>query len=172
MNKKIILTLGLLMASWSAWAAPFQAISAYSPDGIHVGVCFNQAVDTGNDLFNYSDGNAGGGVVETHVRTNTAAFPNKNKTVILTLNHAVGGPFTVTFSSVANAAQTETFSGSLPVDVGSFTSADIGCNALGESFSCSSGEFEIEAGGWDVWDDTQAKFLYEARSGDFDVIVQ
>jgi len=149
--------------------APPVLVSAASVGGTDIGLCFDEGLDpvTASNPANYT---VNGGAVSV----TSAVLRHDGRTVQLILGAPVSSGFTVQVNNVLdltgrNAAAGTSASGPLAgltaVDVG--TPGDPG--AVGSTFSCSTNEFEIIAGGSDIWGNADHGHLaYQMLTGNFD----
>jgi hypothetical protein len=146
---------------------PPVALSTSSLDGQTVGVCFNEPVTAASaeDPANYSL--SGGAVVYG------ATLRPDGVSVELTVMGLTEANYTLTVTGVrdlsnnpANNAVNGVVQGLTPEDIGWPMQA-------GNAFSCVPGTVEVKAGGFDIWDNTDAfHFTHLERTGDFDVRVR
>ncbi len=148
-------------------------VSVGSVDGTSVGVCFSEPMDalTATDPFNYelTDGSGGVGV------TGIALRPDGRSVVLSGLSRPIAGSFTL----IANAV-TDLAGNSVPAEstaagvVAGLTPGDLNFPTVpGSIFSCKDGDFDVVAGGDDIWDEAdQGYAALKAVSGDFDVRVR
>jgi uncharacterized repeat protein (TIGR01451 family) len=148
-------------------------VSAGSLDGCTIGVCFDEPLDSVSATApgNYSVTGASVGFVQLR--------PD-GKSVILYISPGIGGPFTVTVNGVKDVyGNTITAGSTASGNVAShLTSLEIGGplpSVTGNDgiYSCKDGDFDITAGGADVWGNSdQFRFTHQPRTGDFDVRVK
>lgn len=146
-------------------------ISVGSLDGDTIGVCFDEPLDpaTATATANYTVTGAAVGRV---------TLRGDGKSVVLYVSPTVAGAFTVTASGVKDVyGNTMTSANDSSTVASHLTSVEIGgplpsfTTAEGV-FSCNDGDFDITAGGADVWGNSdQFRFTYQPRTGDFDVKV-
>jgi hypothetical protein len=146
-------------------------VSVGSLDGDTIGVCFNEPLDlaTATSPGNYS---VSGGAVVGRV-----TLRPDQKSVVLYVSPAVNS-FTVTVSGVRDVyANTMTTAMDGALVASNLTSLEIGgplpsFTTADGVFSCNDGDFDITAGGADVWGNSdQFRFTYQPKTGDFDVKV-
>lgn len=150
--------------------APPVLLSASSVNSTDIGLCFDEALDpvSAADPINYVVN--GGAVTVT-----SATLRYDGKTVQLVLGSPISGSFTVQVNNVLDltgrnaVAAGSSASGS----VGVLTPVDLATAgdpvALGSTFSCTSGEFEVIAGGSDIWGNADhGHFAYQNIAGNFD----
>jgi len=149
--------------------APPVLVSAASVAGTDIGLCFDEALDpvSASNPANYS---VNGGAVSV----TSAVLRHDGRTVQLVLGSAVSSGFTVQVNNVLdltgrNAAAGTSASG----PVAGLTAADVGTPGdpltIGSTFSCMTNEFEIIAGGSDIWGNADHGHLaYETLTGNFD----
>jgi len=148
-------------------------VSAGSFDGATIGVCFDEPLDVASATApgNYSVTGTSVGFVQLR--------PDR-KSLILYVTPAVSGAFTVTANSVQDIygnAMTpgSTASGNVAsqlasLEIGGPLPSVSGSDGI---YSCKDGDFDITAGGADVWANSdQFRFTYQPRAGDFDVKVR
>lgn len=144
---------------------PLHAISAANLHGT-IGVRFNQPVEkfSAETLSHYSLSN--GTVVG-------ATLQPDGKTVALDTSGFLQTDFTLQVNGVTNLAGSVA-SDSISGTTQDFISQDIGGPAdPGSALACGFGDFNIVAGGNDIWFDADSfHFLHQERMGDFDVRVQ
>ena len=149
-------------------------VSVASVDGNSVGVCFSEAVDftTAVDAFNYELIDADGSVGATSI----ALRPDGQSVVLSGLTRPiVGPPFTLIVNNVTDLAGNVIPPNSTAAGVVQFlTPGDLDSPTMpGSIFSCNTGEFEMTAGGEDIWDEAdQGYAALDGIFGDFDVKVR
>ena len=174
--------------SVTADTTPPVAQTVGSIDGTTVDVCFNEFLDyggadpvadpgTARNAANYTFVSPGGAVV-------TGAELRRNgKSVHLTvtgLPSAPGTAFTIKVANVrdwsrrpANAIPPAGQNVSGVVQSTFTTIVDVNTGNAGTVYTCGPGEFEVEAGGGDIWGASDSfNFAYKEVTGDFDVRVQ
>jgi len=145
-------------------------VSASSVHSLDVGLCFNEALDppSAANAVNYT---VNGGAVPVA----SATLRYDAKTVQLVLGSAITGDFTVEVNNVLDRtgrnaiAPRSKASGSVagldPTDIGAAGDPV----TAGSTFSCRQDEFEIIAGGSDIWGNgDHGHFAYVNVIGDFD----
>jgi hypothetical protein len=155
-------------------AIPPSLVSAGSLDGATVGVCFSEAVSTPSAenpqnylLWDLTGTNNATGCISATLRPD-------GRSVILLFNPPVWfESFVVSASNILDLAQ-NVGGGTCTGTVAGLVKSDIGQPALaGSTFTCRDGEFELTAGGSDIWDRRdEFQFAYKAMTNDFDVLVQ
>ena len=153
---------------YTADLAPPTVVSASSVLATEVSVLFNEEIDpgTGGDAINYSI--PGGPIV-----TNAVLQPG-GQGVRLQLDGPVTSPFTVNITDVADYAGNTIAGGASATGSQWADSGDIGSpTPVGNAFSPAPGTVDVTAGGADIWGAAdQFHFVYNQRSGDFDVKVK
>jgi regulation of enolase protein 1 (concanavalin A-like superfamily) len=146
---------------------PPQIVSAASLDGNLVGVCFNEALDAASASVATNYALSGGAVV------NNATLQADGATVALAVSGLTGNSFTVTVSGVKDLAGNAANS-SAAGQVLELTPQDLGTvEAPGFAISCAPGSADVWARGRDIFGTADSgHFVYEQRTGDFDVRVQ
>jgi len=162
---------------------PPVLVSAGSLDGTTVGVCFDELLNqsangTTRDDANYAIVDVEGVVP---VAPGGVTVRPDGKSLLLTLDLAaagrgpIHGDFTVTCAADdlkgTPGGQTGTgkVSGLTAMDVG-FTNAP---PVAGSTYTCKDGEFDVLAGGADIWNSVdQGHLTLQPRTGDFDLIVR
>jgi autotransporter-associated beta strand protein len=147
-------------------------LSVGSLDGDTIGVCFDEPLDlaTATTPGNYS---VSGGATVGRITLRA-----DQKSVVLYVSPAASGAFTVTVSGVRDVYGNTMTTANDSANVAShLSSLEIGgplpsfITADGV-FSCNDGDFDITAGGADVWGNSdQFRFTYQPKTGDFDVKV-
>jgi hypothetical protein len=149
--------------------APPVLVSAASVSGTDIGLCFDEGLDaaTAGNPANYTVN--GGAIAVT-----SAVLRHDQRTVLLSLGGPVSDGFTVRVNNVLdltgrNAAAGTTASG----PVAGLTPTDVGTvgdpAAVGSTFSCKTNEFEIIAGGSDIWGNADhGHIAFETVTGNFD----
>jgi hypothetical protein len=145
-------------------------VSASSVNSTDIGLCFDESLDP------TSAANAANYVVNGGAVTVTSAtLRYDGKTVQLVLGSPITGSFTVEVSNVLDLTGRNAIAAgsSAGGSVGGLTPVDLGVvgdpAALGSTFSCRPGEFEIIAGGSDIWGTADhGHFAYESVTGNFD----
>jgi glycosyl hydrolase family 115/PA14 domain-containing protein/flagellar associated repeat protein/Big-like domain-containing protein len=145
-------------------------VSASSVHSTDIGLCFDESLDpttaanAGNYIVN------GGAVTVT-----SATLRYDGKTVQLVLSGPISGSFTVEVNNVLDlTGRNVIIAGSnAGGSVGGLTPVDLGAvgdpAVTGSTFSCRSGEFEILAGGSDIWSTADhGHFAYAGVTGNFD----
>ena len=152
-------------------------LSVGSMDGTTVDVCFNETLDpvTSVDPANYTFVSPSGATV-------TSAELRKNsKAVRLTVTGlSPATSFSIRVKNVRDYTATAVTAIPLPGQTvaGTVQSAltstlDIDTAVAGTTYSCNAGEYEVEAGGNDIWGASDTfHFDYKQVTGDFDVRVQ
>jgi uncharacterized repeat protein (TIGR01451 family) len=148
-------------------------VSAGSFDGGSVGVCFDEPLDATSATTpgNYSVSGAPVGYAQLR--------PDR-KSVILYISPGISGAFTVTVSGVNDVYGNTITGGSMAsgnvasqlssLEIGGPLPSVSGNDAI---YSCKDGDFDITAGGADVWGNSdQFRFTYLPKNGDFDVRVR
>jgi len=153
--------------------APPLALSANTIAGTtNVGVCFSDWMDpaTATNPANYTL-STGGAVTRATLQSN-------GQSVVLAVSTYAFTNFTLRLNNLkdlaGNALPANT---TVPVNVQPFTMRDIGNPgdpAVPSSvFSCAPGEFEVVAGGSDIWNNADGmNFIYQPALGDFDIQVR
>jgi hypothetical protein len=144
-------------------------LSVGSPDGVTVGVCFNELVDSesAEDPFNYA--------INGSLVVATARVRPDGRSVRLTLTAPITGVFTLEVNDVRDlAGNSVAINSTANGVVAGLTSADIGLPiATGSIYSCTNGDFEVIAGGDGLsGPDDQGHFALKSVTGDFDVKVR
>ena len=159
-------------ASVSQDTTPPIAIGAGSIDGLKVGVCFNELVetDTATDPFNYGvtpDGGASASI-------STIVLRPDRRSVLITLASPISGPFTVSVNGINDLATNLSDAFELHATVVGLTGAELGANAqVGQEWSCDANVFEVIGGGADIFGTADAgRFDSRSISGDFDAKVR
>lgn len=164
---------------------PF-AISAGSVDGTAVGICFNELLDFTDpnsvDAFNYfvDDGN---GVVNPFTAGGVIVHDGKSVQLILDLSGRGGiplsGTFTVSIGQVTDKKGNIASGISVTGVVAGLTMTNIGWDpaapppVAGSVFTCTNGEYDVTAGGADIWGvGDQGQLTMKPVSGDFDASVK
>ncbi|HZO56351.1 MAG TPA: LamG-like jellyroll fold domain-containing protein, partial [Bryobacteraceae bacterium] len=147
-------------------------VSVGSVDGTSVGFCFSELMDPGTavDAFNYevTDSSGAAGISGIVLRPD-------GRTVLVSLSTPISGAFTGTVNFLKDLAGNEIAPGSAANGVvAGLTPADISAPGVaGSIFSCKDGEFDMIAGGDDIWDEVDQGYVaLKAVSGDFDVKVR
>ena len=166
---------------------PPVVVATSSVDGDGVDVCFDELLDPGdlNDIV------ADPGTARDHVNysittpagaeVTAATLRADGKSVHLTVTGLSGVSFTLKVVNVRDYTRRE--ANKIPAvpgqiasgQVQGFTLLDIGnpTAVQGATYSCNTGEYEVEAGGVDIWGNAdQFHFAYKEVVGDFDVKVQ
>jgi len=149
---------------------PPVLVSVGSVDGNTIGVCFSEAVDflTATDGVNYD-------VNDFSVSVQQAELRPDGRTVLLTLGFPITGSFTVKVSDVYDLSGNPIVPGS-PASgtVAGMAPADLAFPVqAGATFSCKDGDFDLTAGGSDIWETfDQGHVALKTVSGDFDVKVR
>jgi len=170
----------------TADTTPPVAETAASMDGATVDICFDEFLDPGGfdpgadpgtarNAANYTFVSPGGATV-------TSAELRKNgKAVRLTVTGlSPATAFTIKVANVidwsrrpANAIPAAGQNVSGTVQTLLTTSVDIDAAVAGTTYSCNPGEYEVEAGGVDIWGASDTfHFDYKEVTGDFDVRAQ
>jgi hypothetical protein len=166
------LTLGMLTVVCATCglgqdATPPQIVSAASLDGQWVGVCFNETLDpaSANDSTRYAL--SGGALVSS------ATLQADGTTVALAVSGLTGNSFTLTVDGVKDLAGNAANSSAAGQVLG-LTAQDLGnVEAPGLATSCAPGSADVWARGLDIWGFADSgHFVFEQRSGDFDVRVR
>lgn len=151
---------------------PPVLLSAGSPDGLTVGLCFSEPVDLGtaSDSFNYQ-------INDGTVSVQTAVVRAEGRSVLLTLSppYLAGNAFTVKVSYVQDlVGNSIPFESTVNGTVAGFAASDLGVPAQpGSTFSCRAGEFDLTASGADIWGAAdQGHAALKSIAGDFDVRVR
>lgn len=154
-------------------------VSVGSLNGLTIGVCFNELVETNEltpttDTFSYQINDGTDLTV-----TNVAVRPDR-KSVILTLESASGfglpmsGEFYVTTTSIRDLKGNGELNVSSATNVvRGFSTANLGTPlASGHNFACDANTIELVGGGTDIWGAAdQGYWTYRPVSGDFDARV-
>ena len=148
------------------------ALSAGSLDGLTVGVCFSEMIETetGTDPFNYGV-TAGGGSPSITAVTLRA----DRRSVILSLAPpAISGPITVSVNGVNDLAGNPGGLFELASTVVGLSGAELGPNAqAGTDWTCEADTFEVIAGGADIWGTLDTgRFASRSVTGDFDAKIR
>ena len=145
-------------------------VSAGSVHGTDVGLCFDEALDAVSAVNAVNYVVNGGAVPVT-----SATLRYDSMTVQLVLGAPIAGTFTVEVSNVLDLTGRNAIAAGSSVGgaVGVLTPVDVGTpgdpGAIGSTFSCRSGEFEIIAGGSDIWGTADhGHIAYQTLSGNFD----
>lgn len=145
-------------------------VSVGSADGNTIGVCFDEPMDQ-NLFFDPAHFTVNGGA-----ETILYSLPRADGySAVLYLAAAMSGEFSVQVSGVTDLVGNPIAPGSTATGtVAGLTAADLGYPAqVGETYSCKLGEYEITAGGADIWGTfDEGHFASRPVSGDFDVCVQ
>ncbi|HTD84942.1 MAG TPA: DUF11 domain-containing protein, partial [Candidatus Binatia bacterium] len=148
------------------------AIGAGSIDGLKVGVCFNEMLDseTGTDPFNYGitpDGGVAASIGSVVLR------PDR-KSVLITLQAPIAGPFTVAVNGINDLATNLSDAFELHATVLGLTGAELGANAqVGQEWTCDPSVFEVIGGGADIFGTADGgRFDSRSITGDFDAKVR
>ena len=153
----------------AADTTPPNILSVGSIDGNSIAVCFSEPVDptTATVIGNYA--------VSGAIAPASVALRSDGASVVLTLETAVSGQFSVTVNNVrdlagnligANSSANGTVVGLTVVDIGSPSPPS-------DVFTCDGDTFTITAGGNDIWvNRDQFNFVGKAVEGDFDVQVR
>jgi hypothetical protein len=143
-------------------------VSASSVLATEVSLLFNEEMEvaTTGDAINYS---IPGGPIVTNV-----VFQPGGAGVRLQLDGPVTSPFTVNLTDARDYAGNSIAAGATVSGSQWADSGDIGSpTPVGNAFSPSSGNVDVTAGGADIWGNAdQFHFVYNQRSGDFDVKVK
>ncbi|HKQ39755.1 MAG TPA: PA14 domain-containing protein [Verrucomicrobiae bacterium] len=152
--------------------SPPVAVSAGSIDGLRVGVCFNEVVEssTALDAYNYGitpDGGSAGNIISVVLR------PDRTS-VLITLDAPISGPFTVHVSGILDLANNLSADFDLPSAVVGLIGAELGSNArVGEEWTCDPSIFEVIGGGADIFGTADTgRFDSRTITGDFDARVR
>jgi regulation of enolase protein 1 (concanavalin A-like superfamily) len=149
---------------------PPVLVSVGSVDGNRIGVCFNEPVDsaTATEVFNYNVNDFSVGVQQADLRPD-------GRSVLLTLSAPITGSFTVKVTEVYDLSGNPI----APASTAAGTVADMAPTDVaspgqpGATFSCNDGDFDVTAGGDDIWDTSdQGHISLKSVSGDFDVKVR
>ena len=152
-----------------------QSVGSF--DGTTVDVCFNETLDpvTSIDPANYTFDSPGGATV------GFAELRKDNKSVRLTVSGlSPATSFTIRVKNVRDFTQTAVTAIPLPGQTvagtvqSTFTGTlDIDTIVTGTAYNCKAGEYEVEAGGTDIWGASDTfNFVYREVTGNFDVRVQ
>jgi hypothetical protein len=149
---------------------PPRLIAAASLNATDIGLCFDEIMDltTATNPANYTVNSGAIGVTSAKLRYD-------GSTVLLTLATNVTNGFIVSVSNLrdlstkniiaAGTRATGNVAGLTPIDIG--TAGDP--LAPGSSFTCQTGEFELIAGGSDIWGNADhGHFAYQSINGNFD----
>jgi len=150
-----------------------QVVSVGSVDGTSIGVCFDELMDAvpqfnpNFDTFSY---HINGDIQSV---TNVTMRPD-GRSVRLDLAAAISGSFTVFVEAARDAAGNEGSAGTVSGTVAGFTAMDVGAPAqAGSTYSCKSGDFDVIAGGADIWGmSDQGHLTLMSCTGDWDMRVQ
>ena len=145
-------------------------VSVGSVHSTDIGLCFDEALDP-TSAANAANYVVNGGAIAV----TSATLRYDGKTVQLVLGAPMSGSFHVEVSNVLDLTGRNAIapSSGLGGPVGELTPIDIGTAgdpvALGSTFSCRPDEFEIIAGGSDIWGNADhGHFAYQSVSGNFD----
>ena len=153
---------------------PPSVVSIASIDGVNIGVCFNEQIDTtaGNpvlDPFNYLVNDGGGAAVQE-----VFVQPDGRSLRLLLTETLAEGTFRLTIANVADLAGNSAANivvdgnnlGMQAHDIGAVTHA-------GSHFACDEDHITVVGGGSDVWGAAdQFHAIYRMVEGDFDAKVQ
>lgn len=146
---------------------PPAIVSVSSLDSQTIGVRFNEVVNSAvaQDLSHYT---LGGGAVVTQ-----ATLMPDGKTVVLAVSGLVGNTFQLQVNGILDIAGNQS-DVSAQGAIQNWTVADIGSPAEpGSAFSMNPGDIDVRAGGTDIWGAADSfNYVYQQRTGDFDVAVQ
>ena len=149
---------------------PPTIVSAASLNNLDIGICFSEGLDptTATTPGNYT---VNGGAITVM----SATLRYDGQTVSLALSADISSGATVTVNNVtdikgnmiaANSSATVNVAGFTPTDIGAPGSDPV---ALGSSFTCRDGEFEVIGGGSDVWGTADhGHFASQQITGNFD----
>ena len=133
----------------AAATIPPVLVSVGSVDGNRIGVCFNEPVDpqTAAEIFAYD-------VNDFTVPLEQVEMRPDGRSVQITLQYAISGSFTVKVTDVYDLSGNPIAPGSTASGtVAEMTPTDlIFPSQTGATFSCNDGDFDLTAGGEDIWD--------------------
>jgi hypothetical protein len=142
-------------------------LSAATMNGVVVGARFDRPLDRSSAEATSSyqfDPTAG---------LTNALLQRDDKTVALSLQNEVTGPFTVAATAVKGLGSNSTLSQVTGVRL-PFTAQDIGSPLEASAvLPIGNGDLNVRAAGQDIWEKTDVfNFIHQERTGDFDVRVQ
>jgi len=150
---------------------PIAKSTAAIKGATRVGVCFNEQLDkaTAETIGNYTI--AG-------LQVTAATLQQSGNKVALTVSAPIAAAFSLKVKDVTDTFGNKAAVTDLTGSVINMISMDVG--TLGEdpvlpgsTLTCAPGDFEVTAGGSDIWSSSDGiHFVYEQRTGDFDVKVR
>jgi regulation of enolase protein 1 (concanavalin A-like superfamily) len=152
-------------------STPPSVTAAYGlQNGTAIGLLFSEALDnaTATDPANYQ---VSGGLTLDSV---ILGSDSKTATLVLSAGGAIAADTTVTINGVKDlSGNTVAANTNIKVTLLPLISADVGDAVPSQVAAVGSGDIEVLAGGRDIWGtDDSFNFIYEEKTGDFDVEVQ
>ena len=163
---------------------PTVVSAGFMPGGNFIGIMFDEKLDqaSATTASNYK---VNGTPAEEAYMTpiNSFSFPGYffggGKAVVIKASGIQGTNITIQISGVMDLAYNEIVTTNITVQIfgSGLTSKDIGSEFdpayPGQVYPYSSTDFDVEAAGSDIWNNADGfHFLYQERTGDFDMVVQ